>query len=27
VPAETARADFARSLRWLLAGIEGGPRM
>jgi TetR/AcrR family transcriptional regulator, tetracycline repressor protein len=24
VPAETARADFARSLRWLLAGIAGG---
>jgi AcrR family transcriptional regulator len=23
VPAETARADFARSLRWLLAGIAG----
>lgn len=25
VPAETASADFARSLRWLLAGIAGEP--
>jgi TetR/AcrR family tetracycline transcriptional repressor len=26
VPAELARADFARSLRWLLAGIAGEPQ-
>ena len=25
VPAEMARADFARSLRWLLAGIAASP--